>query len=321
MKTTQERLDFYNENYISLFQAFISKGEKEVCIGMDDKCRYCGKSHTETTFKNKSHAIPLFLGNYVYISRDECDDCNKAFSEGIEDHLDKYTKPFRLVAKIKGRKKVPAYKSKDQKSRFSFSSESGISEITDTIGFEKVEIDHDNKTVKYTFEREPYIPIAVYKALVKIGISLMPEPLLPMFTKTIEWLRDSDHNNILFKPAILLYKFIPGEKPNKPLVIQLMHKKNDKIKGYPSCVLIIGFGNVVMQVMIPSAFDAVAKDIKMTFVPFPTPFDEEWRYGNPQQSTLDLTSSEIVINEKFPMTFKAQDIIPYDPNTQKELNN
>ncbi|MEC4503531.1 HNH endonuclease [Klebsiella pneumoniae] len=153
MKTTQERLDFYNENYISLFQAFISKGEKEVCIGMDDKCRYCGKSHTETTFKNKSHAIPLFLGNYVYISRDECDDCNKAFSEGIEDHLDKYTKPFRLVAKIKGRKKVPAYKSKDQKSRFSFSSESGISEITDTIGFEKVEIDHDNKTVIYGHSR------------------------------------------------------------------------------------------------------------------------------------------------------------------------
>lgn len=38
MKTTQERLDFYNENYISLFLAFISKGEKEVCIGMDDKC-------------------------------------------------------------------------------------------------------------------------------------------------------------------------------------------------------------------------------------------------------------------------------------------
>lgn len=319
METIRERTIFYEDNYTPLFFAIILKGDKEILIGMEDKCRFCGKSHAETTFKNKSHAIPLCLGNYVYISRDECDKCNKIFSEGIEDHLDKYTKPFRLIGKIKGRKKIPSYRSKDRRSRFSYNNQNKMAEIVDVIGCEKTEMDFVNKKIKYTFDREPYIPIAVYKALVKIGISLMPDSLLPLFTQSVDWIKDENHNNTLLKPANVMYKFVPGERPNKGVIIQLLHKKSVELEGYPSCFLVMAFGNIILQVMIPSDLDMVDNNVKMTFIAVPTPFDEGWKYGDPEQCILDLTSGELKVNDTFTVSFKADDIIPVDVNSLGEI--
>ena len=38
METIRERTIFYEDNYTPLFFAIILKGDKEILIGMEDKC-------------------------------------------------------------------------------------------------------------------------------------------------------------------------------------------------------------------------------------------------------------------------------------------
>src|SRR5207244_12306637 len=59
-------------------------------------CRFCGRSAT-TTFKNVSHAIPQSFGNKNLITLDECDACNRLFSESFEHDFDNYTRPIRTI--------------------------------------------------------------------------------------------------------------------------------------------------------------------------------------------------------------------------------
>ncbi len=54
-------------------------------------CRFCGRNSDQTTFNNKSHIIPKFLGNFLVISNFECDECNAIFSR-YETELERYVK-------------------------------------------------------------------------------------------------------------------------------------------------------------------------------------------------------------------------------------
>lgn len=95
---------FFDENYEILSFDRYNSGEKKF-IGNGTKCRFCENDKSKTTFSNESHAIPESIGNKKIILRDECDICNRFFSENLEDHFDKYTKPYRTFARIKGKKK------------------------------------------------------------------------------------------------------------------------------------------------------------------------------------------------------------------------
>ncbi|MGU5717188.1 HNH endonuclease [Aeromonas taiwanensis] len=57
---------------------FISDGTSRLC-------RFCEKDENKTTFSNESHAIPECLGNHQLILLDECDVCNKFFSEKLNN--------------------------------------------------------------------------------------------------------------------------------------------------------------------------------------------------------------------------------------------
>jgi hypothetical protein len=75
-------------------------------------CRFCSRPQADVNFEQVAHAVPYFLGNRHLISEDECDDCNKYFSETLEDHLAKLLKPILSMEKIKGRNGMPKYKSR-----------------------------------------------------------------------------------------------------------------------------------------------------------------------------------------------------------------
>ena len=100
---------FFSENYDLIFSSGVwSIGtERKVLIGEKENklCRFCGKDESSTSFNNVSHAIPESLGNKTFIALEECDTCNEEFAQGIEDSLDKYLKPYRTLAHIKGKKK------------------------------------------------------------------------------------------------------------------------------------------------------------------------------------------------------------------------
>jgi len=122
---TLEEYELYWHNYHEVYYHKFNNGRK-IYIGSNSiisKCRYCGKDSSNTSFRNKSHSIPEFLGNHQLISLDECDLCNKYFSEKLENHLAEFTMPYRLFGAIKGKNQIPVLKSKNKKSRIEYEKE------------------------------------------------------------------------------------------------------------------------------------------------------------------------------------------------------
>ena len=305
--TFEERLDYFNKGYDILSLRFLGRGQKEYVGSKESGCRFCGRREPEVTFKNISHAVPEFLGNKTLILRNECDACNEFFSNNLEDHLDKYTKPFRTMAQIKGKKKVPSNKSKDKKTRFDFKP-GDKSTIISPADSGLTDLDPTNKSLTYKFEIEPHIPAAVYKCLVKIGLSVIEESELANFTHALRWIQDKDHQKHLLKPLVLTQSFIPGPKPNKALIVVVL-KKLDLVSIRPNYLLVVGFGNVVFQIILPSDLDTLLSGHTVPSIPMPLPFEKNWPYGETNTVIVDLSSHELVYDKVLPVTFSADSII------------
>ncbi len=296
----KERLAFYNTNY-GILPLHISKGKK-IYIGSraDRRCRFCLRKKPEAKFSHVAHALPEFLGNKQVILLEECDECNEFFSHNIEGHLDKFTKPFRLVSQIRGKSGVPSYKTNDGHSRIDFIAGQGF--VTSEVVDKRIsDIDFEKHTLSLKFTYEPYIPTAVYKCFVKIAISIMLEPELAPFAATIKWIRNADHSKKIIKPQLISQRFIPGQNPNRLLTVFLFRRKRDSVVcDIPYCILMMAFGNMVYQLMVPSSNDLALKQLRIPLAP--TAFEMQgiclpsW--------TVDLTDHNIVKGKQETIKFR-----------------
>ncbi|MCS0307796.1 HNH endonuclease [Vibrio diabolicus] len=302
-----ERLDYFDKNYDILCNKFLGGGRNQYIGDKGLPCRFCGKSEPDVTFRTIAHAVPEFLGNKQLILRNECDACNEFFSNNLEDHLDKYTKPYRTSAQIKGKKKVPSNKSKDKRTRFDFKP-GDKSIIVSPEDSELTCIDVENKTLTYKFEIEPHIPAAVYKCLVKIGLSVIEEGELDNFKHTIRWILTKDHSVKFLNPLLLTQSFIPGPRPNRKLVV-LVLKKRDLVSIKPNYLLVVGFGNVVFQLILPSSLDTLLNGNKIPSIIMPLPFEQHWPYGAVRSDIIDLSSHILLRDKVVPMEFSADSIV------------
>lgn len=300
-----ERLKYFDEHYNLIIFGFYGVGKKIHIKTDSKKCRFCDNEKDSDKFSNDSHAIPQFLGNKQLILSDECDDCNKFFSETLEDHLDKFTKPYRVFATIKGANKVPKYKSKNKNSWVESGSDVPIKLFTvRDCGFITNET---NNSCVLNFDIEPHVPAAVYKALVKIGISLITDlNELPQFATTIQWIKDAEHSRHLIKPLSLMMTFIPGIRPQKNVTACLLRCKT--IGQVPYAILVLGFGNWIYQVYMPSHLEAQNEQtINYETHWFPTPFEIDCPLGKVSRRIVDLTShSKNASTEKMVLQFNEK---------------
>jgi hypothetical protein len=315
--TTERKIAFFEEHYELLSNGTYGAGEKTYIGQSTGKiCRFCEKNETETTFKNVSHAIPYFLGNNQLILNTECDTCNKFFSENLETHLDKYTRPYRLAAQIRGRRGVPSIKSNDKKSRADFDEIMKISAVIDS-GF--ANIDEGKKEVQFNAPREPYIPSAVYKALCKIAIStISSESAVAAFKPTIKWLLSADHKLSPMSPLKVAATFVPGPRPFDRVTTFLFRKKSKA--SLPYSVFVLAFGNFVYQLVVPALPDAVNGghlELKMPF--FPNPYDKLPTFGELKYGFLDFSSSELH-SESAPIVFSFEQAVRIDPDIKEEVD-
>lgn len=302
----EDSMRFFEENYKVIARGNFSRGEKHlISTGKSRTCRFCCESEPKTTFKNESHAIPECLGNHQLILLDECDACNKYFSENLEDHLDKYTKPYRIAGQIMGKRGIPSYKSKNKKNRIDFD---GTPTVKTEAGENFFTVDHEARTITINFHQEPHIPLAVYKSLVKIAISVIEdENELTAFALTSYWLLHARGSYSIISPAILMETFIPGPRPIEGVSFTLFRKKAEEL-NVPYAIFVIGFGNIVFQIIVPSMHDMEKSiTLEMPFMPIGTLFDES-KYGSPKQQYRDVSGAEKTSSD-FPITFNFDQMI------------
>lgn len=303
--------EFYDRHYAGAQPLFLEPGDR-IDLGSAERprrCRFCGLSEPQVRFRSEAHALPAAFGRVGLFSYYECDTCNNLFGKGIENHLGNWTKPMRTLSRIKGRSGVPTIKKPGHDKGWRVEYSEGaflLSEFEDDPFFT---IDEEAKQLRFELHRDAYIPVAALKGLVKIGLTLLPAAELPNFTETFAWIRDPDHRANFVSDFPIFRTFIPGPMRNDLVTIMLMRRRTG-VETVPYAFYIIGFGNEVLQVFIPSVGqDRCINGRALTPPPFPTPGSlDAALYGRPRVKIETLTGRDIVRGEKVPATFRFDGI-------------
>ena len=170
----EQAAQYYEEIYIGTHPLFLHPGTRLVLATPEQQvCRFCGRDSANTQFRHTAHAIPELLGNKTLFTREECDQCNSFFGSSIENDLENWTKPTRTFARIKGKKGVPTLK--DEKEGWRIEYDETAFTITQYESNPKFRVDASERRVELQLKRDPYTPVAVLKALVRVGVNAIPK--------------------------------------------------------------------------------------------------------------------------------------------------
>lgn len=287
-----------NELNFKKFQDFFGVYEHEKSLIISDfdkkhwlhdsikfKCRFCGKTKPEASFKKDAHVIPQFLGNRFVISSYECDTCNHLFSQ-YEDSFANYLSPYRPFSAIDNsrNKKHPKHKETktvDNLERTKLSIQQ-IDENRIEIHFQHpfenaVEIDKEKRELIINATKKPYIPIYVFKMLVKIAMTVIEESELPNFSKTLKFLQDNSQNEKLtdFGLCRVFMHAIYGPPLYVKPTINIFKARQNTTKLIPNRTVILHTSNHIYQIFIPfNELDQHLENKITTLYPFPNLIDE-----------------------------------------------
>lgn len=279
------------------------------------RCRFCGGTPPEVTFKKIAHAIPESLGNRGLTSAYECDGCNELFGSGIENDLGEWSKPTRTFARLSGKNGIPTLK-KNSKGGWRVEAAGKKLEVRSYEDDPLYEVDETNRRVTFTFKRGSYTPVAVFKAFVKIGLTLMPDEELEPFARTLDWIRHRDHSRSWIGQAPLIHTFQNGPMPNDKIIALVLRRK-EGVTGIPYSFLILGYGNDVFQVVLPApAKDADVNGTTFKLVPFPSPGGPDpAKYGRAKPKVVDMTGRAVVRGEETQIRIGYETARKIDPST------
>lgn len=300
---TLEAFEFYinelNKNYDSVFTHILDQCEEKIIINdPEKKCRFCDKTEPEVSFRKTAHAIPELLGNKKIFTNNECDSCNEKFSLLLEDSLGKYLGIWRTLMQIRGKTGIVSYKDPDGISRMDHTDNGIVIQNHENTNF--METNFEEKTLKINGYRQPYVPIAVFKCLVKIALSVIPYDLLTYFEDTKKWLLEDNHKDTEYdiQPIFTLLSILPGVCPFGDFSISVARRKDDSIK-LPFMQMAIYFRNMGFQIVVPCKiknFHLSHQPINIYPIPHPSWLASEY-LDDIFFENVDLSGKEIVKNE------------------------
>lgn len=286
--------NWWNEHY-SLIADF-NLTEKEFLGSKENrKCRFCGRSEPEVKFRKIAHAIPESIENINLFSNYECDDCNKKFGDTIESDFSNYLFPGRIASRILGKKGTISYKY-DDKNRIDVKKECW--NIKTEYGMNLVE-EIDNNTLRINIKRQPYVPINVYKALVKMALTVMPEEEIENFVDTIKWLQNDKKSVEDCFGQTVISRFFPGIE-KFPFIKASLFKRKNNTDITPAYQFLLCFSNYYFQIVVPCFKKDIhldGKSISLKVVPTFLDFIETKKSGN----LIDFSSHTKVYNEIVPI--------------------
>lgn len=251
-------------------------------------CRFCGKEEPGVTFAKDAHAFPEAIGNKVLATYYECDECNDKFGRTIENEYCKYFDLYHSIMMESGKDgkrkcnfKVPCDKRQDDCAKHCIRIE--FDGDTLAIGRCKEASDDYIKLSNYSITISKPVgnccPIAVFKALVKMAITVMPEEEVGVFSHSIKWILEEEHKNFYKNhPLLIRYQMIPGFNVTKYPYFILYRRKRD-VWNIPYMLFHLTYGCFSLMIEVAKDGDedlersSVFEDIP--FAPHPFHISEE----------------------------------------------
>ncbi len=233
-----------NYNYYSFYaDNEIKVGER---IRQKRRCRFCGKSMPEVSFKHKAHAFSEFLNNKKIILNEECDTCNEKFGNGIEQDFGNWILPSRIFFNVCGKTGTPTMSNsevrmyrddKDLDKKLKISIKRPVNHLQDLLTIPVC------KGLSIT-------PQNIYKTLCKYALSVINAELFcGNFTETINWITKDEFWGTLPVVKIRTKKYKLCEYPELIVFVKRAKSKQQ----LPKLWAFLTFGNLSMVYIVPSS--------------------------------------------------------------------
>jgi hypothetical protein len=283
---------FYKNYERVFFNLLFAPKRTNVAVSVPQTCRFCKRTRPEVTFSSEAHAVPMFLGNRAIFSKSECDHCNNDFSKYLEDHFARFLHGTRTSGKMRGRKRIPTYTTNRNLSRFFVNGDRiEIHQYPyDSIAM----LDPETNTARIELQSQPYTPLAVYKCLTKIALSIMPDDELPHFLDSISWVVAQDHNVRAhdFRNALGYLAFTPGPLPEHYGWVELFRRRQSSLR-VPYMVLALVSMNLTFQIYVPlCSQDLHQAGQQMTMPAFPAGINCGYEFGETEFVNMPISSPD-----------------------------
>jgi hypothetical protein len=220
--------------------------------------------------------------------------------------LQNYMNLWHTFSQVRGKKKVPSFKTISDKSRVDIKENIEIKEFEDDS---IVNIDKENKSISITAKRRSYVPIAIYKTLTKMALTIMPENELDKFKTTLAWINEEKHEESPhdLKGLKVLFSFAPGIKPFPFVSCMLFKRKDEHRDSVPYMQFLLAYSNFAFQIYLPLCTEDIklqGGDITMTYVPTPLDFNDV----KLTRMQLDMNGKEKVKDEEETVTLGFEEM-------------
>ncbi len=300
MDKLKEHITYYEQQY-RLTAEWVLRPSDRMILGdkHNRRCRFCGRSKPDVTFRMDAHALPECIGNKGLLTFYECDECNRLFGHGCENDFGNWSLPMRTMARISGKDGIPSIKQGPGNAWRVDEYPTGLTiNVDETEGFWRDDV--ANCTLSIQLKRGPYRPAGVAQAFFKMALSVMPEAELPNFRELLDWMKPGTVQKMA-APTPLLHTFTGGAWPRDLLRVAVLTRVADEML-LPYCFFILGYGNEMFQVAIPSSErDRQHFGRKMTIPTFPFCGDPTAAMSGTVRK-LELYSDEVVKDDKVEIT-------------------
>lgn len=323
------RLEWFGERYDVINHLALGPHSERIYIGDRAKlvCRYCGLMPPQVKFRKLAHAIPDQIGNDWLFDREECDACNEHFAKWVEDDFGKWTLPWRALGRIKGKDGVPSIKSNDKQFRVEVAAKSakaylGAKGIHHDLKIYlaandiRYELNEATKTVKLTLDRPSYVPMGVFKCLVKMAIAIMPMEDERKCIHLKRWILLPAHTfeSYPYKPLLVMYQFVPGPLPNDRMSCWLLRRKPTRVNDCLYMQFVLELSNHIFQIALPMHVEDRRHLEAGTFQNCVWPstwvgVDHQLKYGLSSYKEYDMSSAVMTRGETTSMTLRYDQLV------------
>jgi hypothetical protein len=270
-------------------------GLKKLGPSYKKKCRFCGRDESEVKFRKVAHAFPECIGNKALETNYECDSCNDFFGKTIENDYGVFFNFFHSIMQINGKNgvpeckfKIPCKKRTDECMKYciqiSKQDDNPCIRYCQEVPKQYIILEENRAIISQPVGK--FCPIAIFKTLVKMAITVMPYEELSIFQNTIKWLLEEKHRNF-YKNGRLLVRFrrIPGfnvvEYPE-----YYLYRRKKTVWNQPYMLFSMTYGCYSLFIEIPKN-ELENNEKSFLNMPFPP-----IRYYHDGESIWDMSSEK-----------------------------
>lgn len=306
IKPVPRNIEFYANHYDFAFQKILLPEDKLFLGNKENRvCRFCRLAEPNVTFKKRAHALPESIGNKSIFSFYECDVCNEFFGQTIENDFANWSLPYRSIMRIRGKSGIPKMKREGDKG-WRIETKDDVLKLSHHSDHPYFELNPDENTLTVPMARQAYQPIAVFKAFVKMGLSLLDDKEVEYFDYALKWVLDPDHKKVFMQECPLFYRFNPGPLPSHRIKTLLL-KRREPLALLPYMLFVVNYGNDTFMVQLPSDVKdrhLNGKTVRLYNVPDVNPEYSE-KYGQSGTAIYPMEGVDIIKDDVIPIKMHA----------------